>query len=661
MTDLSRLEQAIKNADAAGDTAAAQTLAAEYRRQMLGGPPAVEAPPETAQSQATVPIGVRAAVGNAPNDLGRLATLQQFYPGAKVTPTEGGNFQIEDPRQGTLTYNPTGLDIGDIASLGPEFAQTVGGAIGAGMGAPGGIPGAMAGAGLGAAAANELNLRLAQHTLGTVDPRTLPQQLGDIGVTGAMNALGQGTGEALGAAATGATRMIFRGGEQGRRQLAQAAADAQQWLPPGTPGVSVGEATGGLSNIIEGIFPPVTKMQRQAAAKAIGDGVKALGEKVGGGQDLSSAGAGRAIQAGIEQYGKTMRQKGDALNQIFYDHMPNTPIPMSNTIAAIQDALPHYTSMPGTTQAELASPLGRQMQTTLGDINNGNGSLYFDDAKAIRSRIGRQIKNPSLVPDIPTAQLKGLYGALSDDMRAAAEQRGPAAIEAFDNAQTYWHTHLRELEDVIQPIVNKEVPSKAMLALKGTLKNSPEYIDSIMKALTPMQRDAVRGSIIENLGYGPSKEGLGQTWSFQKYLNDWNSFDAKAKNKLFPDREYTGALDSLARLSGAMNRKMPGMLPAYTVAGAVGSAVLGGGGWFILPAGFALTALGASAGQRLITRNRAFVNWLAQTTKGKASGVSAAIGRLAGMAATADPQSRQDIKDFLGQLQEMGTGGQSAQ
>ena len=73
------------------------------------------------------PLRVRAIVGAA-GEQDRLTNLRKFYPDAVAYGDD--NFVYTNPATGRVTlHNPSGLDVGDVAGVGKEIAQTVGGGL----------------------------------------------------------------------------------------------------------------------------------------------------------------------------------------------------------------------------------------------------------------------------------------------------------------------------------------------------------------------------------------------------------------------------------------------------------------------------------------------------------------------------------------------------
>lgn len=599
------------------------------------------------------PAGVRAVVGSVPNE-GRLATLQHFYPKARITPVGGDNFEIDDPKEGRFLYNPSGLDLGDVASLAPEAGEMVGGGIGATLGAGAGPLGSLAGAGLGAAGGREL-VQLVAGMQGGVDPRTPGQAVGDAAVTTGLNAAGQGAGEVLGYLASGFVRTLFRGGTQGRQQFAQAVADADRWNVP----ISAGQASGaGPWSVFDSMAPGAAQEAKEAAAARAQAEVGRLSTTLSGGVGTSARATGVRIQRGVQDYRPRMRAQGHALDQAVFSQVPlNTPVPMQETVAALPRLSQDIPGMPATSAAEADRPLGRLVASVTQDLAANNGTLTLEGARGFRRSILDNIESAALVEGIPTIKLRDLYSAVTRDIRGAVQTTGgPGALAAFDRANAFWRRELTAMDEVLGPLVAKQVPEATTKALKGSLKDGPSRIGEVLRVLTPQQRGALRAAQLQGMGIvRRGTDQAGGTWSFERFLDDWNGLDPQARNLLFPDHQYGSDLRQLADTAARLHvSRQPAAIPTYAVAGAVGSSVMsgaagiatGGAGWFILPVGFALTAMGASGGARLM-RNRTFVHWLAQSTTMQPRGWAAHVGRLSAIAADSDPDTRDDIQRFL--------------
>jgi hypothetical protein len=127
--------------------------------------------------------------------------------------------------------------------------------------------------------------------------------------------------------------------------------------------------------------------------------------------------AGDALVSVIEGYKGRFSAEAERLYGEVGKHVDrSSPISLSGTTAAVNDIAGRFPSSP--TLAEAATPnVVKQIRTAL--IETG-GKLTWDEAQALRSRVGTMIREPQLAPDISRAQLNQLYGALTDDLAGAA-------------------------------------------------------------------------------------------------------------------------------------------------------------------------------------------------------------------------------------------------
>lgn len=79
-------------------------------------------------------------------------------------------------------------------------------------------------------------------------------------------------------------------------------------------------------------------------------------------------------------------------------------------------------------------------------------SLSYEALSKLRTTVGRELEDATLVSDVPRSRWKALYGALSEDMREAAKATGPEAQRAWSRANTYTRAMMDRL-DTIEHVV----------------------------------------------------------------------------------------------------------------------------------------------------------------------------------------------------------------
>lgn len=612
--------------------------------------------------QSGTPASVRAAVGSMPDANTRLQAIRKVYPDAK--PHGEGNFIYTDPKTGKPTaYNPEGLDLGDFASLLPEAAEVVGGAGGAVAGAAGGIPGIVLGAGAGATAAKEATERAAMHHMGVTDDRSAGTQVKDAAVTLGLNAVGQGAGMLAGAGARALVRGVMRGGATGRTATEQAIADLDRF--GSTPSVAQATKNAALDSIesLTAKVPGGAGVIRQAAQKqsdTVAAHVAAKLKSLNSNMAPNTLAAGNAATQGVTDFVTNFGDRADALYSKLDTAIPqDTKIGVSNTMRTLNEI-----TTPAEGAKNISATLANPKLKAIADAlpkDAPNGELPYSVIKDLRSSIGRRLGSPQLTDDIPRAELKRVYGALSDDLRMAAQERGPDALKAFDRAGTYYKAGMDRIDTMLKPIVQNKLPEQVFASLESAGRQGPTRLRALRQSVSPEQWKSIAGTVADRLGKSAAGQQGEETanFSFQKFLTNWQKLDPQAKDVLFTGAkmgDIRGDLDALARASERIRDSSKAFAnPSGTVGAqtgnammfaAAGSAVTGNFS-FLIPI---IGAVGASkAGAHLLTSPR-FVKWLAQATRVAPNGVGAHIGRLSAIAADSDADTRDAIKGYADTL-----------
>lgn len=623
-------------------------------------------------SSSGAPARVRALVGAVDKPEDRLATLKQFFPDAFRDPVDPDNFLYTNPQTGKLTlFNPRGLDVGDVPGVSREILQGIGGTIGAGVGALSapvtGPAGPLVGAGLGTMAGEEL-ANLGARALGVEDTRTLEERGKGSLVLGGGAAAGQMLGGAGGAAGRGATKRAFRGGEAGRREVEKSVEDLARFGT--TP--SVAQAT--QSQFLDGVESLVSRIPGGAGrirevvkdtSETIAENIERKAAQIGGRTGLDPEFTGRVIQKGIKAEqegieGFVERFQGQAkklFNELDKFIPGDTQVTTTASRKAL-DGLGNKIDIPEI-NALLTAPTVRKLGEVLPE------SLTYAQLKQIRTAVGAKLGAFDLVGDIPKADLKQLYRALSDDMRTAAKARGPEATKAFNRSNTFYSAGLKRIDDVLEPLVRNRSPEEVFKALERGGKSGATQIRTVMKSLTSEQRRVVSATVMRRLGQAVSgQQGAeGGVFSLSTFLTNWNRLDKAAKDALFRRPGLQGMahdLDALARAAERAQESSKAFFnPSGTAAAGVGSfgimvsagslvtgAATGSPGFLMFPAIMASGAVSANGAARLMT-NPNFVRWLARSTRLEPNGVGAHIGRLSALATTADPETKQAIAEFV--------------
>lgn len=512
------------------------------------------------------------------------------------------------------------------------------------LGIGGGIN-ALANLGRGAApvATNQLaNLLTAQPGLqavstaaGTGASSSVRESGGSQGQQLAAGLLG---GLAPGAARAGvgaAARGVVRGtsGEQMRNRLADFEALGA------TP--SVGQASGnrmiqGAENLLAGGPTSAGVMNRFAERQAddIGTGLRQMADNFT--PNASAERAGRAVERGVEQFGRNVGAQKRALYWQADRYIPETtPVALNNTMQAVGRLTTPMQGASATTGALVNPRLAALRQTLTDDLAAGNGQIPYAALKRIRTNIGEQISDYSLSPDTPTRELKQLYAGLSRDMEAAAQAQGPDAVRAARRANNYTRVAADRLEQVQRVVDKNGGPERIYTAAMSGTRDGGTTLRAVMQSLPKEGQEAVTGAVIKRMGMANpgAQDASGEAFSAATFLTNWNKVSPEAKRALF-DRHgpaFSKDMDRIAQVaenikSGSQVFANPSGTANRAAAMTYGAALVGSlftGGTTPLAVGGVLGNLSARA---LVSP--AVVKWLARTTnlpRGAIPGVINAI------------------------------------
>jgi len=616
----------------------------------------------TIDRETGAPTLLRAVIGGISKPEDRLAELQKVYDTVIPDPEDKTNLLFVSPKTGRLTaYNPSGLDLGDVASVAREGTQVVGSIAGATAGVPGGLPGIAAGSVLGGMAGEEL-FQLVLKGMGVQDTRSLKEKIGETAYIGATS-LGGPAGAATQQVGASAIKTALRGpsGAGVQRIIDDA---ARFGFEPSVATATANKTLDMLETMTArtpggfGVLKKSVDKTLTAIRSSIDDQVK----KYAGGA-VDKVRAGRVVREGIEGFVARFNTKATNL----YDEINiNAPIEVPNTRRALTELLAPIPDAPALTETLRNKGLAAVDKAFTEDVSD-LGTMSFAAMKKLRSVVGKKIANSTLVDEVPKSEWKRLYGALSEDMKAAAKKAGPEAEKAFSRANNFWKAGTERVDDFLQPIANKITPEEITNTLRAGFKNGPTKIRAIRRSLTKEQWKVVAGNYFVEMGHARPGQMVEEStgFSFDGFLTKWHELGKDGQDAMFGNmgelEESVNALVDLAtsvRESGqafanpsGTAGSMIGQTMMYGSVGSVPAALLTGHpeGMFLFPALTAFGALGANRMAALFT-NQTFVKWLAASAKIKPNGIGAHIGRLAQIAASGDLNIKEAVLEYSNML-----------
>lgn len=263
--------------------------------------------------------------------------------------------------------------------------------------------------------------------------------------------------------------------------------------------------------------------------------------------EVSPEAAGEAITHGITGPGgavEQFRNQSRALFNAVDQHIPGErPVSVDNTVSAL-DRL--TSPIPGAenVSATLVNPKVTQIRDAiLSDLTNpdnpGSGTtLPYRALSGVRSQVGDLIGGNELISGVPRAQLKQLYGALSQDMEGAAQSAGPDAANAWNQAQDFYRTGIARM-DQLDSLVNRQGGPEAVFksAMAGTDYGASK-LRTILDSVAPDQRNTVAATVLDRMGRATpgAQNAEGTIYSPQAYLTNWARMSPEAKSALFGDQ-----------------------------------------------------------------------------------------------------------------------------
>lgn len=474
------------------------------------------------------------------------------------------------------------------------------------------------------------------------------------------------------AASSGLSRLMLRGGETGRQRVAS---NIDTFARAGTV-PSVGQATEGrVGRGIEsglskypggaGVMNNAAERQAQQMGQRIDDMVAQ------GARGANSMTAGAAIVKGvtgengfIPSFKARAGQLYDVVGQYF---PPQTPIAATNTQSYLTKATTPIAGAPNLS-ARLANKELDSLRQALDDdlmaqVNQAQqGMLPYEAIKALRTRIGEKIADAGISPDIPTAQLKRLYGALSQDINAAVQASGNRnAAQALSRADSFYKAGMKRIEQVSSVVERNGGTEKVFGAAMSGTRDGATTISAVMKSLDPEGQRMVASAVLRRMGKANpgNQNDLGEVFSSERFLTNWNTMDRSARGALFNRMgpEYVRNLDAIAK--AASNIREGSKVFANPSGTSVGVAQMSAGAAFLyslakMDFGTAGIIAGSTAGANLSARlmtNPRFVNWLAKQTQVAPGAIESQLLALERMGdANKDPDLKEAAKALRSDL-----------
>ena len=201
-------------------------------------------------------------------------------------------------------------------------------------------------------------------------------------------------------------------------------------------------------------------------------------------------------------------------------------------------------------QASRIADPGKAVSFVMDAVQDAQG-LTYEGVKGLRTRIGEMLKNPSILPaDVSKAELKRIYGALTDDLRKSVENAGgTAAVKTWEAANELAAQAAKRRAELAK-IVGKsgEAPAEQVFSKIAAMASSGSRGDIALltkarKAMPDADWQEVASGIVANLGRDAQKN-----WTPDRFVTSWGKLSDNGKQLLF-DPATRRALDDISTIS----------------------------------------------------------------------------------------------------------------
>lgn len=308
---------------------------------------------------------------------------------------------------------------------------------------------------------------------------------------------------------------------------------------------------------------PGSAQVMQGSRDVLSDQVSNAVEDVasGFGPATSFAGMGEALQTGAKKWiDKFERTAGKV-----YDAIPISPDakgPLTSTAARLQEINGRFASNP-----KLAEKMANtRLKGYMDALDPVDGQLSWQDLKAFRSRIGEEIGDARFSDGTMKSDLRSLYGALTDDMKAAASAQGPQALRAFERANNLYKQGQDRIDGALAKILGDDGKKSAesaaaklqAIAKEGRSSSDLSLLASIRKSLPSEEWGQVQNALIRLSGQPMNKSG--RDFDPGVFARTFKDMDPGAKNLIFGKGElrnnldeFTSVLESLGKVNALRN------------------------------------------------------------------------------------------------------------
>jgi hypothetical protein len=458
------------------------------------------------------------------------------------------------------------------------------------------------------------------------------------------------------AAAAGSVRRLVRGGDGTRRAMEKSVKEFAEAGATPTVGMATGRRFNESIEAGLAILPGSSGRMATYAEKTARQMYNYVDNAAAGIAPIRSTDtAGTAIKGGIKDYVRNFKNTWRALDaKVAKIVAPGISVRANNTRGAM---------------VELADPVNAaaypqlaKIAERLDDVSRG-GVMAYKDLRTFRSSVGGLIPE-SYAANLPQGQLKKLYAAMTDDLRAHLRATDPKALAAFERSNKYYQAAMSRLDQRLAPLTTSDIPERVFVALERSGHAGPTVMNAAKRSIGKDNWDVVAATIFDRMGRASpgAQDAAGDVFSLNTFLTNWSKYGRNKGTlqaltqgtsggaKFTHDMGVVAKVAERFREAGRVFANPSGTARAIANIGlgtsVAGSALAGQGG-------ITLRILGIASGANMSARaftNPKFVNFLARSTEIPAARMPGLIARLGSSMASEPEDVQVEIATFLDQL-----------
>jgi len=274
------------------------------------------------------------------------------------------------------------------------------------------------------------------------------------------------------------------------------------------------------------------------------------------GLDPTAAGArgGRALQGSIDRFQDTAGRLYGYIDKVVPEQ---TPVRLDNFRGMLEGIQGRSADTSELRRAFAPDAMAR-IQAAIEDTAD---AVSYSGARELRTTIGASLKD-SLLSDLPNAQLKRLYGALSDDITESLVRASPTGLRAQRTADNFYRQGIERIEDTIKPILGSRGQKDAdqiFRSIESSIR-TPAKLARLRREMGPEAFRESAGLVLENMGRSsPGTARTADDFSMQQFFSRWEKLPERSKRMLAHSSQHMEDLDALTKVAERARDEMQTM------------------------------------------------------------------------------------------------------